>query len=226
MKNSKIFKKAIINRRSVRGYQKKKVPKTIIKDIFKLAQQAPSNCNIQPWYAYVASGNSKKRIMQNMINKEFNKIPPNPDYYYPPNFNFNLNYLKRQVECAKKLYDKMGVRREDKKARKEAFLRNYKMYDAPHVCFIGMYEKFGSSIALDVGIYVQTLMLAMNAFGVSCCAQATLRNYPDVVRNEFKISSSIKILLGISFGYEDKFVKANKTVTNRANIKENIVFKF
>ena len=226
MSNILTIEKAINDRRSVRGYLKKKIPKKVIKDIFQLAQRAPSNCNIQPWYVYVSSGKSKNRLVKQMVNNELNKVPPNSDYYYPSNFKFNLSYLKRQVECAKKLYDKMGIVREDKLGRQQAFLRNYKMYDAPHVCFIGMYEKFGSSIALDVGIYVQTLMLSMKSFGVSCCAQATLRNYPNLVRKEFNIPSSIKILLGISFGYEDKSVKANSTRVGRAEIKENVIFKF
>ena len=42
---------------------------------------------------------------------------------------------------------------------------------------------------------------------------------------EFNIDMSIKILVGISFGYEDKSVLANKTRINRADINENVVFK-
>ena len=56
------IQKAIFNRRSVRGYLKKSVPKKIINNIFTIAQRAPSNANIQPWYVYVASGETKKKI--------------------------------------------------------------------------------------------------------------------------------------------------------------------
>ena len=35
------IKKAIFERRSVRGYLKKNVPKNIIRNIFRLAQRAP-----------------------------------------------------------------------------------------------------------------------------------------------------------------------------------------
>ena len=219
-------KKAIFKRRSVRGYIKKNVPRKIIRNIFNLAQRAPSNANIQPWYLYVASGKTKNRIVRQMVRNVKNKIPTNSDYYYPKNFKFNISYLKRQVECAKELYDNMGVERYDKDAREKAYLRNYQIYDAPHACFIGMYEKFGPAVAIDVGGYIQTLMLAMNYYGVSCCAQATLRNYPNIIRKEFKIEKSIKILVGISFGYEDKFVLANKTRIGRASIDENVFFKF
>lgn len=101
---------------------------------------------------------------------------------------------------------------------------NYKFYNAPHVCFIGMNKDFSSSIAIDVGIYIQTLMLAMKTYGVSSCAQATLRDYPDIIRKELGIPKNINILLGISFGYLDKKIKANKTLVGRANSSENIKF--
>ena len=47
---------AITTRRSVRGFLDKPVPEETIKNVFELAQLAPSNCNIQPWRVYVASG--------------------------------------------------------------------------------------------------------------------------------------------------------------------------
>ena len=144
------IQKTIFERRSVRGYLKKNVPKQIIKNIFKIAQRAPSNANIQPWYVYVASGKTKKRIEKQLVAKVKKNIPTNSDYSYPKNFKFNISYLRRQVECAKELYDNMGIERNDKVARANAYLRNYKMYDAPHVCFIGMYEKFGINRNCDI----------------------------------------------------------------------------
>ena len=77
---------------------------------------------------------------------------------------------------------------------------------------------------IDVGIYIQTLMLAMKTYGISSCAQATLRDYPDIIRKELGISKNINILLGISFGYFDKKIKANKTLVGRSNSSENIKF--
>ena len=45
-----------------------------------------------------------------------------------------------------------------------------------------MHDIFGAQTASDVGMYAQTLMLAMTAYGVASCSQGTLRNYPDFVR--------------------------------------------
>jgi len=225
MLDSTGIENVIRQRRSVRGFLRKEIPRDTLKKIFELAQRAPSNCNIQPWHVYVCSGASRKRLEKQMLKNEENQIKTNSDYHYPENFFFNTLYLKRQVACAEALYSSMGIEREDKKGRANAVLRNFTMYDAPHVCFIGMHEHFRESIALDVGIYVQTLMLAMKAYGVSSCPQAKLREYPDLIREEFDIPSTIKILMGISFGYEDESVMANKTRVGRAPIEENVIFK-
>ncbi len=68
------IKRAIFERRSVRGYLKKNVPKKIIRNIFLLAQRAPSNANIQPWYVYVASGKSKKRLVHHLAPWKFYEV--------------------------------------------------------------------------------------------------------------------------------------------------------
>ena len=47
---------AMIQRRSVRGFTDKPVPQEVLDAVFSLAQRSPSNCNIQPWKVWVASG--------------------------------------------------------------------------------------------------------------------------------------------------------------------------
>lgn len=214
---------AIRQRRSVRGYLDKEVPQETLNAIFELAQQAPSNCNIQPWHVYVASGQLKNSIRDKMVDKVMQGVPFNSDYEYPDTF--SGEYRKRQVDCAMELYSNMGIERGDKEGRARASLRNFQMFDAPHVVFIGMDKVFGASVAIDVGMYMQNLMLAMTAYGVSCCPQGTMRYYPDIVREAFEIDDQINILLGISFGYEDPSVAANKTVVGREPIEELVEFK-
>ncbi len=214
---------AIRQRRSVRGYLDKEVPQETLNAIFELAQQAPSNCNIQPWHVYVASGELKNSIRDKMVDKVMQGVPFNSDYEYPDTF--SGEYRKRQVDCAMELYSNMGIERGDKEGRARASLRNFQMFDAPHVVFIGMDKVFGASVAIDVGMYMQNLMLAMTAYGVSCCPQGTMRYYPDIVREAFEIDDQINILLGISFGYEDPSVAANKTVVGREPIEELVEFK-
>lgn len=214
---------AIKQRRSVRGYLDREVPQDTLNSIFTLAQRAPSNCNIQPWKIFVASGELRHSIRDKMVKNVLGGIPFNSDYDYPDTF--LGEYRRRQVECAVELYRNMGIERNDKEGRMRAQFRNFEMFDAPHVVFIGMDRSFGASVAIDVGMYIQTLMLSMTAHGVSCCPQGSMRYFPDIVREAFGIDDDTGILLGISFGYEDFSVPANRTRVDREPIDRVVQFR-
>lgn len=214
---------AIYGRRSVRGFLDKPVPQATLERIFEIAQQTPSNCNVQPWKVYVASGELKDRLKQQMYDNTAQGVTPNPDYEYRGDF--KDEYRTRQVECAVALYTEMGIERHDKEGRMRAVLRNFEFFDAPHIAFVGMNPEFGATVALDVGMWAQSLMLTMVAFGIHSCPMGTMRNYPDLVREAFDIQDGTKILFGISFGYEDPSVPANATRTTRDPISANISFR-
>ncbi|MFZ5722455.1 MAG: nitroreductase [Pseudomonadota bacterium] len=217
------LEQAITERRSVRGFLPQAVPQDVLEQVFALAQHAPSNCNIQPWHAYVASGSTRDDLRKRMVESAMQGKPVKPDHEHLPKF--EGVYRQRQVDCAVELYNNMGIARDDHMGRMKATLRNFELFDAPHVVFIGMDKRFGITVALDVGMYVQTLMLTMTAFGIGSCAQGSMRYYPDDVREVFGLPENMGILLGISFGYEDTSIAANRTRVGRAPLAENVVFR-
>jgi nitroreductase len=109
-------------------------------------------------------------------------------------------------------------------ARKLANLRNFAFFDAPHAIFIFMSEPFDTREASDVGMYAQTLMLALTSRGVASCAQASLGLFPDVVRRHLGIAPSDRLLFGVSFGYEDTSAPANASRVGRASIDDTVRF--
>lgn len=157
-----------------------------------------------------------------MTEKATNGVMVNPDFEHMPSF--AGVYRERQVACAAELYGNMGIARDDRVGRMKATLRNFELFDAPHVAFIGMEKTFGVTVALDVGMYIQSLMLAMTAYGISSCAQGSMRYYPDDVREIFSEPETTGILCGISFGYEDAEVAANKTRVGRSPLTDNVTF--
>ncbi|MEQ3696035.1 MAG: nitroreductase [Pseudomonadales bacterium] len=216
------FQDVVKNRRSVRGYLPKTIPQETLARVLELANLAPSNCNIQPWHVYVASGQSLQSLKAAYVQAAISS-QPNPDYPSPRPF--PEPYRQRQIDCAVELYKEMGIDRGDKDARNAATLRNFEFFDAPHVLFIGMDARFGASVALDVGMYAQTLMLALTSEGLASCAQGALRQYPNVVRDFFGLEDNISILMGLSFGYEDTNVAANRTRIGREAITSSVVFR-
>lgn len=217
------LKDAILNRRSVRGYTAKLIPDAIIDELLELAQKSPSNCNIQPWKVMLATGDQCDALRGEM-SKAFEQGKP-LDADFPTLPRFTGDEKKRQVECAQALYNAMGIERSDKIGRKNATAKNYDFFGAPHVLFIGMDKSYSPSIAVDIGMYAQTLMLLMSAYGISSCAQASTAYYSSIVKNFFNVDDQVGILFGISFGYEDTNVRANDTRTIRAPLDEVVIRK-
>lgn len=211
---------AIRTRRSVRGYLPDAVPDDVLQQIFELAQWAPSNCNVQPWKVYVATGALRDRLSAEMQRRITEGVPANPDYEYRGDF--ADEYRTRQVECAVALYSEMGIERGDREGRERAVLRNFEFFDAPYMAFIGMNRAFGTTVAIDVGMYAQNLMLTLVAHGLHSCPMGTMRNYPDLVREAFGLNEEDRILFGLAFGYEDPDVAANRTRTTRDPVATSV----
>jgi nitroreductase len=216
--------RVIRTRRSVRGFLPDPVPEATLREVFELAQRTPSNCNVQPWRCYVASGPARDQVRAKLLERLDAGVRPSFDFAGDGNA-FSGDYRRLQIECAVALYSEMGIERDDRAGRFRAVRRNFELFDAPHVVFVGMDKSFGLQVALDVGAYLQTLMLAMTAHGIASCPQGSLRNYPDVVRELFDVPAEVGILCGISFGYEDTVVPANRTRVGRQPLGTNVQFR-
>lgn len=221
MDNASAFAEVVRARRSVRGFKPEAVPEAVLKQVFELAQWAPSNCNTQPWRVHVASGEPlaqlRKALPEALMAGAFSMDFPYEGKY--PGV-----YRERQHDAAQQLYSAMGIAREDKARRQEAFLGNFSFFDAPHVAFLFMPEGFGLREAADVGMYAQTLMLSMTAHGLASCPQTALGFHADKVREVLGIEGQERLLFGISFGYEDPAKAANACRVGRAPLEQSVVF--
>ena len=214
---------AVRSRRSIRGFLDKPVPQELIEHCFDIAGRSPSGTNLQPWEVCVASGETRDYLRGEFMARVKNKIKPNTDH--PGDGKLGDIWKQRRRDCAKVLYNAMGVEWEDMEGRAAVAFRNFELFDAPHVAFFCIHEAFGVQSACDVGMYTQTLMLAMTANGLASCAQGTMRNYPDVVREAFDLPPEMKVLYGLSFGYPDPDAPVNNAITTRAELAEVVRFR-
>ncbi len=213
---------AIRNRRSVRGFLAQPVPEATLREVFELAQWAPSNCNVQPWVPHVVSGASLEALRDALVAAGVEDRPIEPDW--PADGVYPGVYRERQVQAARALYGAMGVERHDKAGRRAAYLRNHAFFGAPHVVFVFMHQPFDTREATDLGMYAQTLMLALTSRGIASCAQGALGLYPPVVRRHLGLPDHQRLLFGISFGYEDPADPANAARTGRVPLHEAVQF--
>ncbi|MDA0827704.1 MAG: nitroreductase [Proteobacteria bacterium] len=213
---------AVLSRRSVRGFLPKPVPKALMRKVFDLAQWSPSGTNVQPWKICVASGAVRDSLRAEFLRRVSEGEPSRQDH--KDKGRLGEPYKQRRRDCARVLYEAMGIEWEDKAGRGSASLRNFELFDAPHVAFFCMEDIFGGQSAADVGMYTQTLMLAMTAHGLASCAQGTMGHYPDLVRETFGLEDNMTVLYGLSFGYEDTTIPANTARTTRAALNESVQF--
>jgi nitroreductase len=105
-------------------------------------------------------------------------------------------------------------------------MRNFEFFDAPHIAFIFVTDEFPELVRLagDVGMYSQTLMLAMADAGIGSCPQTSVSCFPDLVREELGIESQYKLMMGLSFGYIDESDPANKLRTERDSLYKTTHF--
>ena len=71
---------AIRRRRSVRGFIDKPVPPEVLREVFDVARRAPSGVNNQPWHVYVASGATRDRIREAMLERAMAGESPSFDF--------------------------------------------------------------------------------------------------------------------------------------------------
>jgi len=215
------FASLVNARKSARGFKPEPVSRELLEQVFDVALRAPSNCNTQPWQVHVASGDSVEALRQ-VMPEAFMKGEFTMDFPYDGKY--EGVYKERQYASAQALYDALGIKREEKDKRNEAFMRNFTFFDAPHVAFLFLPEPFGLREACDLGMYAQTLMLSMVAHGLACCPQTALSFQADLIRKQLGIDAGNKLLFGISFGFEDVGHPANTCQTDRGSLADIVHF--
>jgi nitroreductase len=87
-----------------------------------------------------------------------------------------------------------------------------------------MHRDLGPADALSVGMYLQTLMLALTARGVGTCVEVSVAGYPDVVRAELKIPPELTVICALAVGYIDPDFPTNTLRIGRDPVEKNVVF--
>ncbi|MFT6919966.1 MAG: nitroreductase [Cognaticolwellia sp.] len=214
---------ALLEKRySTRAYLDKPIPQSLLESIFTQAQQAPSNCNVQPWQTCVVSGEKKEQLKKALISTVMKGAAPNPDFNWLPKY--EGAHRDRQFGSANALYSAIGVTREDKQGRQLAMIRNWSFFDAPHVAFFTMDKYLDIMGAVDLGIYAQTLSLILAEHGLSSCMQGALGQFPDPIKAALNLPEQRGILFGMSFGYADESAAVNNTRTEREDMANAVTF--
>lgn len=214
---------AISNRQSIRAFLDKPVPQEMIIAIIEAAKWAPSGVNTQPWHVAIIGAITRRKIGDAIVAKMEAGIPKNPDYqYYPQNW-FDP-FKTRRKACGLALYGALDIAYDDTDKRKAQWYRNYYFFDAPVGLMFFLNNQLETGSWMDIGMFLQNVMLAARGFGLETCPQAALAEYPDIVRELVAPPPHHTVVCGMAIGFADWAHPVNQYRTEREPISKFVQF--
>jgi nitroreductase len=212
---------AIEGRKSVRGYKTEPIARDRLEALFAAAQRAPSWCNIQPWRVTVTAPPVTGQVAEALTRAATSGMPA-PEIPFP--IEYPEPYRAHRRACGHALYGAMGITRDDKSRRYEAWLRNYGLFDAPHLAVVARDRNLGEYATLDVGVWLGVFLATAAVMGIDTCPMASVAAYPEPLRRILDIPDDQVVLFGIAIGHEDPDVPANACRTERSPVADNVRF--
>jgi nitroreductase len=209
-------------RASRRAFLPDRLSKTILEKIFEIAQLSPSGCNSQPWNVTVCSGKAATAFGEALSTHAINAIGA-PDIPFPREY--RGVYRERRREAAWALFENVGVKQGDRRASAIQNAENFRFFGAPHVAIITSDEALGGYGVVDCGIYVNSLLLAAEALGVSAVPQGAPAEHSAFIRGYLGLPPDRIVICSVSFGYADMSHPANRTRTKRAPLAEVVTWR-
>jgi nitroreductase len=217
---------AICSRFSVRAFLDKSVEDAVIEEILKVASQAPSGVNTQPWKVYVL----KERRLQQLVTRvstehDLSFYDPqaakklSPDYNYYPS-QWPPLYLKRRRENGWGLYQLLKIEKRDKERMHQQHNKNYHFFGAPVGLFFTVNRDLAEGSLLDYGMFLQSIMVAARARGLHTCPQAAWNMFAPLVRLEIEADDDESLVCGMALGYADAADVVNSFDAGRVEVKQ------
>jgi nitroreductase len=211
------FDEVVSERHSTRMFLRDKpVPRELLDEALSLAMRAPSNSNVQPWRVFIASGPRRDRLVEALLEAAAVELPVTtglPETFIP---------LRQQLGAL--VYGSMGIARHDVEARRLAQLRNWEFFRAPVDAVVCMHRDLGLVDSLGVGMFLQTLVLALTERGLGTCVQVSIAAYPGILRAHLDIPDELTVLCGLAIGYPDPAFGGNSLAVPRNPVETNVVF--
>ena len=198
------------------------VARRTIEQILRVARFAPSGANIQPWHVYVLTGEVKGRVSAALLDAhETSRDEHVSEYRYYASDLPGL-YLKRRQEFGRLFYGSLGIHQADSEARTRQTAKNYTFFGAPVGLIVTIDRRLEVGSWLDLGMFVQNVMLAAAGRGLRTCPQETFAKYHRILRPLLSIPAEQMVVCGISVGKAR--VQRQDRLMPRADIDEFATF--
>jgi len=214
---------ALNTRITVRQFLDKPVPEDVLKTLLTTALRSPSGGNLQPWNVHVMTGETLAKFKATASERTLSgklEDPTHPAYPSP------LWEPQRswRYKLGEDMYGLLGIPRENKMGRIVWLAKNSKFFDAPVGIIVTGHKDLDTAQYMDVGIWLQSLMLLAREAGLHTAPQGWWRNWTSVSHDYLDIPETEEVLVGMSLGYGDPEAKVNNLYADRASLDEVTTF--
>ncbi|MER7991271.1 nitroreductase [Streptomyces noursei] len=213
---------AVTTRRAVREFTDEPVPRATLERVLSAAARTPSGANIQPWTVYVLTDAPLAELKKRIAERTEADDPGDEREYpmYPPEL--ASPYRERRSAAAAQRFDALGIRREDARKRAEIIAANWQCFGAPALLLSYIHRDLGSAQWVDLGMYLQTVMLLLRSEGLHSCPQMAWSVYHRTVAEVVSPPEELLLFGGLSVGFEDTSAKFARI--DRAPLAETVTF--
>lgn len=214
---------ALKARKSVRAFRPDPVPLGLVMEILELARCSPSGTNIQPWKVHVVAGDTRRRLEEEVLAHRETR-PADASAEFPRTSKRKEPYTARMRTLGKAMYGLLGIPKGDEAANWRQWGRNYRFFDAPVGLIFTIDKDLDAMSFIDIGIFMQSIMLAAKSRGLDTCSQGAWNNFWTVTRRVLNVPDGEYIVCGMSLGYADETAPVNTLVAEREPVESFATF--
>lgn len=211
--------KGMEDRRSTRAFLDRPVEREVLEKVLRLAAQAPSAINLQPWEFTIVMGEERKRLSRLLVKRmrEMNiSCGPGAKSRLPEYF----------VERERGLLNVM-VPNLPENTDFQDFINegSCDFYGAPTAIIITLDDVFSSARLTDIGIVVGYLVLAAHGLGLGTCPIGLITAFDDDIKEALSLREEKKVVIGVAVGYPDPEAPVNRSRSERAPLEEVVKWR-
>ena len=204
---------AIKERRSIRAFKPDPVPRDKVEELLRMATQAPSAINLQPWEFMVVVGEERERLSRRLIKaykeKQISCAPGNVKPLPP-------EVVGRGVQAAegmKPLLGEMGI-------EFDRFVNegSCNFYGAPVGIILCIDNAFSRNNYVDIGITLGYFLLTTHSAGLWTCPIGLITAYAEEIKEELGIPEEKSVVIGLALGHPDWDAPINRFKSSREPI--------